>query len=342
MKTYFNLYPKIFSLKNLYLAFEKAKRGKSSKNYVKEFEKDLKNNLLRLQEELRDLVYKPKPLKMFILRDPKLRKICKSEFRDRIVHHSIINVLESIYEKTFIFDSYANRKNKGTSKAIERLDFFVRIITKNYRNKIFHLKADIRHFFETVNQEILIKLLKRKIKDNKLIQLIDLILRNYTNKDIGMPLGNLTSQFFANVYLNELDYFIKNELKVKYYIRYVDDFIILNENKELLQYHREQIENFLKNNLKLELHQNKSKIYLVNQGINFLGFRNFYHHKLLKKGKRKNIKTNVESIINSYNETKDYNLFIQKIESIFSHIEIANTFNLRMSLINQINCKFPI
>ncbi len=164
---------------------------------------------------------------MFIIRDPKTRKICKSAFRDRIVHHAIVNILEPIYEKIFIYDSYANRKNKGQHKALERFYYFLRKVTSNGRklNGIkdknyvcgYCLKIDIKRYFDNVSHEILINILKKKIKDENVICLIKQILENNLNnvKTKSMPLGNYTSQFFANVYLNELDYFVKHKLKIK-------------------------------------------------------------------------------------------------------------------------------
>jgi retron-type reverse transcriptase len=242
----YNLYNEICSYDNLELAFRKARKRKTMKYYVIDFEKNLKENLLNLQNELRFYYYKPKPLETFIIRDPKTRKISKSDFRDRVVHHAIINILEPIYEKTLIYDSYANRKNKGTHRAIKRFDYFKRKVSKNNIRKCYVLKIDIKRYFHKINHEILIKILRRKIKCEKTIWLIKQILDNYeeANVRIGIPLGNLTSQFFANVYLNELDYFVKHKLRIRYYVRYVDDFVILHEEKEQLEIWKEQINNF--------------------------------------------------------------------------------------------------
>src|SRR3989344_5626949 len=238
MKSYKNLYPKLCSYNNLLLAFKKARKNKISKSYVKEFEINLENNLLQLKKELLEFTYNPKKLVKFIIRDPKTRVIRKSDFRDRIIHHAVVNILESIYDKTFIYDSYANRINKGTINALKRFDKFKRKVSNNGKlanNSInnnmvkgYALKGDIKQFFDSVNHDILIKIFRRKIKDNRILWLINLILKNFDNNERGMPLGNMTSQFFANVYLNELDYFVKHKLKAKYYIRYVDDFVILN------------------------------------------------------------------------------------------------------------------
>ena len=246
MKTFRNIYENIYSLENLFSAWKEARKGKTKKSYVIEFESNLTGNLWELHYELKNQVYSPKPLITFILRDPKTRKISKSDFRERIVHHALIRVIEPIFDKSFIYDSCANRKGKGNLFALRRFYEFIRKVSRNGKingwfnnNQIkgYCLKADINHYFEEVDHKILINLIKTKIKDNKTMWLIKKILDNNVSDNPcgkGMPLGNLTSQFFANVYLNELDKFVKYELKAKYYIRYVDDFVLLNKSKEQL------------------------------------------------------------------------------------------------------------
>lgn len=279
-------------MKNLILAWQKARKGKTKKYYVIEFEKNLGNNLRALHYELKHFYYKIKPLKIFILRDPKTRKISKSDFRDRIVHHALVRIIEPIFEKIFIYDSCANRKGKGTIYALKRLDKFWRKVTNNLKTEAFCFKADIKHYFQEIDHKILLNIIKRKIKDERVIWLIKRILDNNVlnnSKGKGMPLGNLTSQFLANVYLNEFDYFIKHKLRAKYYLRYVDDFIILHSSKKQLERWMKQINEFLKEKLKLELHPDKSKIISLSKGIDFVGFRNFYYYKLLRKRNIRNI-----------------------------------------------------
>ncbi len=173
-----NIFNEICSIENLSLAFERAKKKKTLKPYVINFAKDLENNLLKLREELLTETYKPKPLETFILRDPKTRKISKSDFRDRVVHHAICNVIEPIFDKSFIHDSYANRIGKGTLKAIERFNNFKRKVSKNNTRKCFILKADIKHYFENVNHNIIINQIKKRIKDPRVLWLIEVILNN--------------------------------------------------------------------------------------------------------------------------------------------------------------------
>ena len=170
------MYDNICSLENLFIAHSKARKGKTQRYYVQKFEKDMENNLLKLHEELKSQMYRPRPLKTFILRDPKTRKISKSKFRDRVVHHALINVICPVFQRSFIYDSHANQIGKGALKALERFDIFKRKVSKNNTRKCYVLKADIKHYFEEVDYEILRSILKRKILDEKVMWLINQIL----------------------------------------------------------------------------------------------------------------------------------------------------------------------
>jgi len=182
-----NLYPEIFNISNLILAWRKARKHKTRKGYVIEFEQDTLRNLLNLSEELKAQTYKPEPLKTFILRDPKTRKINKSAFRDRIVHHALVRIIEPIFDKTFIYDCCANRIGKGNLFALNRFRLFKRKVTNNLKTEAFCLKADIKHYFEEVNHEILLDIIKRKIKDEKVIWLIEQVLNNTPNSFCSRP-----------------------------------------------------------------------------------------------------------------------------------------------------------
>lgn len=346
MKTYKNLYPKICSYKNLELAFKKASKGKNKKFYVIEFKKNLTQNLLALKRELENETYIPKKLKKFTIRDPKTRLIRKSTFKDRIVHHAIVNILEPIYEPMFIKDNYANRLDKGTIKALERLDEFQRKVSMNgklVKNPLtnnmvkgYVFKADIRKFFDSIDQSKMISILSRKIKDRKLIWLIIKILKNFDDKKRGMPLGNMTSQFFANIYLNDLDQFVKKRLKMKYYIRYVDDFVIFHKDKDRLIKCKDLIEKYLKN-LRLELHPDKSKIYSIYKGIDFLGFKNFYYYKRARKRNVKRFKDRLKRLKILYKEGEiSKNKLILRVEGWFAYVMWGNTYNLRQELSKEI------
>ena len=351
MKSYNSLYKELCSFGNLYLAYRKARKNKSSKWYVKEFEKDLERNIYKLQYELESHAYNPKPLKQFVIRDPKTRVISASDFRDRVAHHAICNIIEPIFDKAFIHDSYANRKGKGALAAVKRFDASKRKISYNGKilpnvkvkdsNQVFGyvLKADIKHYFDSVDHEILMQILARKINDKKVLWLIRKVIENHTCKipGNGMPIGNLTSQFFANVYLNELDFFVKHRLKAKYYVRYVDDFVILDRSEEKLELYKEKTNEFLKS-IKLALHPEKSKIIPLRAGINFLGYRIFYSYKLLKKSNKKLIANRIRNLVEAFN----YGVIAKRelYESLNgwnAYAMHANTYKLRSQMLKKIN-----
>lgn len=317
--------------------------------YVKEFELDLDNELLKLKNELESFTYKPKPLKRFTIKDPKTMVIHASAFRDRIVHHALVNIFEPIYEKVFIHDSYASRKDKGTLAAVQRFDCFKRKVSGNGRlinnaidgNQVrgYVLKADIQKYFDTVDQNKLLGSIKKKIIDGKVLWLVKKILDNFQTavKGRGMPLGNYTSQFFANVYLHELDQFVKQELKTKQYIRYVDDFVLFSQNKQELTKWKEKINLFLKNSLLIELHPEKSRIIPLRKGLVFLGYKIFYHHKRLKRGNLKKFKDNFEEKINAYRRGfVEYEKLCLSFSGWSGYAKWANTYSFRKDSLNRL------
>lgn len=347
-----DLYGEVCSFRNLELAYRKARKGKRNKKAVQDFEFNLEENLLQLKRELETFTYEPRPLKQFAIRDPKTRVISASHFRDRVVHHALCNVIQPILERRFIHDSYANRIGRGTTKALERFHCFKRRMTQNGRlvnkpkdnNMVvgYVLKADIKHYFESVDHEILMAIIQKSIRDDSVLWLIRKILNNHEGRipNKGMPLGNLTSQLFANLYLNGLDYFVKHRLQAKFYIRYVDDFVIMHNCKETLLRWKEQIANFLKT-LKLEPHPDKTTIYPLHNGTSFLGYRIFYHHILLKK-------SNIRVAENRMRKHKilfrggdmTYEKAIQSIESWMSYAKYANSYGLRKMVAKSFNQAF--
>ncbi|MFH1053360.1 MAG: reverse transcriptase domain-containing protein [Candidatus Woesearchaeota archaeon] len=339
------LYEELCTYDNIQLAFTKSRRGKTLKSYVIKFEEDLINNLRQLQHELITQTYKPMPLVTFILRDPKTRKISKSDFRDRIVHHAICNVIEPIFDKTFIYDNYANRIGKGTFSAIERFDQFKRKVLSNDKKACYVLKADVKHYFETVDHNILMSILERKIEDNKLLNLIKIIISNHNTSEPekGMPLGNLTSQFFANVYLNELDQFVKHKLRAKYYIRYVDDFVIFHSDSKALEDYKTRIDKFLKHRLELCLHPDKSKIIKLKTGVGFLGFRIFFSHKLVRKKNLLKFEKKFNEMREEYKEDIiPREKVLERFEGWLAYVQHANTYKYRKHLVREFNKHFPI
>ena len=213
---YHNIFEKIISLENLFLAWQEFSRGKMKKLDVLEFKNRLEDNIFNLHQALKDKIYQHSDYTAFNVYDPKLRKIHKAVVIDRVLHHAIFRILYPLFDQNFIFDSYSCRIEKGTHRAVRRLEEFTRKLSQNNQRTIFALKCDVRKFFDSIDQKILLDLIKRKIQDDNAIELIEKIVRSFP---AGLPLGNVTSQIFANIYLNELDQFVKHKLKEKYYLR---------------------------------------------------------------------------------------------------------------------------
>jgi len=287
-------------------------------------------------------MYFPRPLQSFILRDPKTRTISVSDFRDRVVHHALVNILQLIFEPRFIYDSYGSSKGKGTLAALKRFDAFLRKVTMNGKLQLnskkniagFVLKADIKSYFGSVDHDVLIDILKKRVTDGEVIWLVERILRNY-NSEVpgkGMPLGNWTSQFFANVYLNELDQFVKHELGAKYYLRYVDDFVILEHSKVKLQEYLTAIREFLRT-LKLELHPTKCRIVPAGGGTALLGFRAFYRYKLVRRRNLRRFHTRLASLLKEYKEgVVSADFVLNKLKGWNGYALQGNTHMLRKKL----------
>lgn len=294
-RVYRDLYPEVTRFDNLLGAYRKAALGKRGQPHVAAFEFRREDNLLQLQRELRERSYRPGSYYSFYIRDPKHRLVSAAPFRDRVVHHALCNVIEPLLERTFIGDSYASRLGKGTHPALDRAQFFAR----RYR---YVLQCDVREFFPSVDHACLREILARKIADPGVLWLIGAILDNgagvlrneYTmvyfpdddlfavNRPRGLPIGNLTSQFWANVYLNELDQFVKRELRCPAYLRYVDDFLLFSNSKPELWAWKNGIRERLAA-LRLTLHERSSTVYPVTNGMPFLGFRIYPDHRRLKR-----------------------------------------------------------
>ncbi len=268
-----NLFEKIISLENLTWAWLEFRRGKRQKADVGDFEFNLEQNLLELHQELKNKVYRCMPYAEFYVEDPKLRHIHKAQVRDRVVHQAYCRILYPIFDRLFIFDSYSCRVGKGTHSGVGRLEQFCRKASHNYRRNVFGLKCDIRKFFDNIDHTILIRLIRRSIGDPEVLWLTDIILNSFEKSPgKGLPLGNVTSQWFANLYLNEFDQFIKHKLKQKYFLRYCDDFFLLGLGTEELQALLPKIKHFLASELKLELHPQKIVFRKLTQGFDFLGY----------------------------------------------------------------------
>jgi retron-type reverse transcriptase len=283
MKRYNNLYPQITDFSNLVLAARQAQRGKRFRENVLKFNYNLEAELAKIKSELESKTYQPGRYKTFDICEPKPRLISAAPYRDRVIHHALCNIIVPIFENTFIADSYANRLGFGTHKALHRFTSFA-------RDSRYILQCDIKKYFPSIDHEILKSLLRRKLKCHDTLWLAETII-NSSNPQVpvidhfpgddllsplqhrrGLPIGNLSSQFFANVYLNSLDHFIKEQLKAKKYVRYVDDFALFSDDYEFLAQAQIAIEKFLVS-LRLKLHPVKSQLYETRHGANFLGFR---------------------------------------------------------------------
>jgi len=238
---------------------------------VGEFEQNVEQHIFRLHRQLRDKTYKHGPYYGFWIRDPKLRRIHKAIVKDRVLHHAIFTVLNPIFEPTFIPTSFSCRIGKGTHKGVEKLAEMLRAESANNTKPCYALKCDVRKFFDSVNHEILVGILQRKIKDADAMWLLKGIIDSFSDEK-GIPIGNLTSQLFANLYMNEFDAFVKQEMKVRHYARYTDDFIIVSRDRKYLEDLLPVMRNFLRDRLALELHPNKVTIRKFIQGIDFLGY----------------------------------------------------------------------
>ena len=271
MKRCGNIFSKVTDFHHLYNSAHWAVSGKKNKYLVQDFFLNLEPELLKLQDELINKSYEPRPYHLFFIRDPKVRLICAPDFRDQVVHHSLCSLIEPIFERTMIHHSYACRVGKGSRRAIE-------YAKTNVRRYKYFLKLDVRKFFHSVNHELLAGIIARKIKDKDVLKLIDVILAHQppaTELGTGLPIGNLTSQHFANMYLNQLDHFINEKLKISGYLRYMDDLLLFSDDKKKLWECYYAIQDYLSEKLKLKLKDKATLLAPVMQGIPYLGFRIF-------------------------------------------------------------------
>lgn len=333
-------YDNLISIENIFQAWDKFKKRKLEKKDVQEFYRNLEDNLFELHRKLKNKTYRHGSYQDFYVNDPKRRHIHKAQVSDRIVHHLLYKYLYDIFDKTFIYDSYSCRLNKGTHKAVGRLDKFARKVSKNYSGQCWALKCDIKKFFASVDHKILLKLLERRIKDKNILWLIGEIIDSFqlgVKPLKGIPLGNLTSQIFANIYMNELDQFAKHRLNIRYYLRYADDFVIISKNKKVLQELEIPISNFLSKSLKLKLHSKKIIFRRLSWGIEFLGCIVLSHYSLVRTKTKKRIFTRIgkKIIERSKGIISDYFLE-QTVQSYLGILKHSNGYALSQRLKNEI------
>jgi RNA-directed DNA polymerase len=344
MKRYGNLWLQITDFENLLTAARQAQKGKRFRENVLEFNYHLESELAQIQQELESQTYQPGDYHTFQIVEPKRRMISAAPYRDRVVHHALCNIITPIFEKTFIYDSYANRVGFGTHRALRRF-------TKFARSSRYVLQCDICKYFPSIDHEILKSLLRRKLKCQETLWLADIIIDNSNEQEAilnhfpgddlftplqrrrGLPIGNLTSQFFANIYLNGFDHFIKEDLQAKKYVRYVDDFALFADDKEFLADAREAIENYLAK-LRLKIHPVKSQLFATCKGANFLGFRVLPDRIRVRTENLRRAKRRVRQMQQDYADGKiGEKEIIQSIQSWFAHLEHGDTWQLRQQIL---------
>lgn len=270
-----NLFDRVANLDALHSAYLKARKGKRRKRPIQAFERDLGANLARLERELQDGTYRPGPYRQFWVHEPKPRRISAPTFRDVVVQHAVYAVIYPIFDRTFCFDAYGCRVGKGHHRASDRVQHFLRASPENS----YTLQLDIRKYFYRIDRDILLQQVKRRIKDRRLVDLIRLFAA--FDEPAGVPIGNLLSQLFSSIYLDDLDQHVKRELGIKRYVRYVDDILLAGLTREQAHDHRRVIEDWLRQNLRLEL--SRWTVAPIKRGVNFVGFRTWRRLRFLRK-----------------------------------------------------------
>lgn len=331
-KTYRNLWSRITALATLHDAYLKARKGKRYSAGVLRFSADLETRLLKLCDELRQKRYRISDYHRFETYEPKRREVAALPFRDQVVQHALIAVIEPIFDARFIYDSYACRVGKGTHAGADRITDWLRRAHR-MRPRVYVLKADVKSYFATVDHAILKGLLRRRIKCDGALWLADLFIDSW-NLDAGrgIPIGNLTSQLYANVYLHELDKFVKHGLRTRFYLRYMDDFVIIGLDKNELNISRERIDSFLQQHLKLRLNS-RTSVFPDRQGVDFLGYRIWRTHRLLRKRSIRRMKAQIKR----YQTGRiDRDALRASVAAWLGHARHANTHNLQEALLGSL------
>jgi RNA-directed DNA polymerase len=331
-------FEKMTSLRHIFECWDQFKRGKRKRKDVQYFERHLEDNIFQLQHDLTNFQYAHDSYEQFYVTDPKQRHISKASVRDRLVHQVVYDTLNEVLDKKFIFHSLSSRLGKGTHIGITLLHRMIRKVSANGKKPCYALKMDIRRFFDTVDHCILKTLLRKHIQDKHILKTTDMIIDSFkigVGGNVGIPLGNVTSQLFANVYLHELDEFIKHELKEKHYLRYCDDFIILSNDKTHLISLIISIRDFLAKKLKLELHPKKVTIRKLSRGIDFVGYVLFEKHVLLRTRAKQRMKRRLKEVYESYLIGKtDAVSMDQRLQSYLGILSHANQYTLSQAIKN--------
>ncbi len=329
-----SLFSQIIAFDNLHSAALKAQKGKRHRHEVAAFFARLEENLIELQNQLIWQQYQTGVYRNFYVYEPKKRLVAALPFKDRVVQHAIVSVIEPLFERRFIADSYACRVGKGTHAGADRAQRFIRIVQQQH-GQPYVLKADISKYFASVDRSILMTIMARQIHCPNTLNLLAGIIDSYPG-DTGIPIGNLTSQLCANVYLHELDYIVKHQLRVKYYVRYMDDFVIVHHDKQQLHSWRQIIANFLQNELHMQFN-GKTQIFPVNrsngQSVDFLGYRIYSSHRLLRKNSIKRMKWKIKRWQRQLKErTIAPGDIKQSLQSWIGHCKHCDSYQLRIRL----------
>jgi retron-type reverse transcriptase len=343
MKRHNNLWPQVIDFANLIEAAKKAERGKRFQPNVLRFNDNFAGELQRLREELESKTYRPGPYFTFQIVEPKRRMISAAPYRDRVVHHALCNVIAPIFERTFIADSYANRVGFGTHRALRRFTEFA-------RSHQYVLQCDVRKYFPSIDHEILKTIIRRKIKCQDTLWLIETIIDASNEQEEavhyfpgdelwtpyerrrGLPIGNLTSQFFANVYLNGFDQFVKEQLLARSYLRYVDDFALFGDDRLWLAEARKAIEEYLAS-LRLKIHPIKSQLFETRHGANFVGFRVLPDRIRVRAENLQRARRRLREMQEDYRRGLiSLDKVTQSLRSWIAHLEHGDTWQLRQQV----------
>ncbi len=348
MKRLNNLWPQVIAFENLWRAWRQARRGKSRSPGAVAFELDLERELLALQRELADGCYQPGSYRLFTLYERKPRLIAAAPFRDRVVHHAVMNVIEPPLDRTFIFDSYACRRGKGTHAAVDRYQHWA-------RRYPYVLKLDIRRYFPSIDHALLKAKLRRRIADPQVLALLDRIIDGsptetageptwFPGDDLftplerrrGIPIGNLTSQFFANLYLDDLDHWLKEQRQVPTYLRYVDDLVLLADAKPELHDHHAALAEYLSRE-RLRLHPRKAQVSRTRDGLNLLGYLVFPQRRRLRNDNGLRFRRRLRGFARAYAQGRlSLNAIDPSVQAWLGHARHADTLGLRQSIFDAI------
>jgi RNA-directed DNA polymerase len=333
------LFDQMVSIETLMLAWNHFKRGKKHREDIQYFERYVEDFIFELHDDLATLCYQHGPYQHFYVFDPQKRYISKACVRDRLVHQLLYTTLSEVFDKTFFFHSFSCRVGKGTHAGVDQLHKILRKVSNNGKQACFTLKMDVKRFFHSVDHCLLKDLLRQRIQDQRVLHIADCIIDSFSSQTdrhaVGLPLGNVTSQIFANVYLHALDDFVKHTLRQEYYLRYCDDFIIVAHDKGKLIALIEPIRNFLAQTLRLTLHPQKIVLSNMHQGIDFLGYVLFLHHRLLRTRTRRRMQRRLKEKYTAYLQHKvDSTHMDQCLQSYLGILSHANTHRLSQNLKN--------